>query len=161
MTCARCAEGGKSGWRKRGGRLRCMRAGRVSAMAQVAGTTRSNGGQEKRGREISRERGTRGNESRAKVLSLQTWQSSRKSQNPPTISRSTSPRHGKMTSVWVYAHTYVQYVYMYMRLRDRGVLHASEFASEGPASPALVAYSSVLGDAETRILTRARACVLR
>jgi len=46
-----------------------------------------------------------------------------------------------------------------MRLRDRGVLHASEFASENPASPALVAYSSVLS-AQTRILTRARACVL-
>lgn len=38
-------------------------------------------------RGVSREQG-----SRAKVLSLQTWQSSRKSQNPPTISRSTSHR---------------------------------------------------------------------
>jgi len=68
---------------------------------------RDNRGKEKGGRKVSRERGTRGNESRAKVLSLQTWQSSRKSQNPPTISRSTLPRYGKTTFVCVYIYMYI------------------------------------------------------
>lgn len=155
MTCARRAEAERTGGERR---LCCMRAGRASAMAQVAetcGTTRGRE-QEKGGRKVSRERGTRGNESRAKVLSLQTWQSSRKSQNPPTISRSTSPRHGK--TIFVCVRVYMCSVCMYIRLRDRGALHASESASErrpSPTSSILVAYLSVL----EQILTQARACL--
>lgn len=65
--------GGKGTREDTGGRLCCMRAKRASAMAQVAGTRgRGEGGggwQEKGGKgrkAVSRERGTRGNESRAR-----------------------------------------------------------------------------------------------
>lgn len=65
---------------------------------------------------ITRTRGTRGNErvARAKVLSLQTWQSSRKSQNPRTISRSTLPCYRKTTS---------GYICMYIRARETATCH--------------------------------------
>lgn len=152
MTCARCARRAEA---ERTGRLRCMRAGRTSAMAQVAGTCGEMGG-----RKVSRERGTRGNESRAKVLSLQTWQSSRKSQNPPTISRSTWPRHGKTTFVCVHLYTCIAYACTSACETAARYTQASPRASGGPASSALVvAYSSVLG-ADEDFNARARACVL-
>lgn len=117
-------------------------AGRASAMAQVAGTWQGNGGQEKGGRKVSRERGTRGNESRALKFSL-----------CKHGSRHASHKTRQRYLARLCLATGKRHLPVCIRVCIYSALHASGSASEWRP---LVAYSSVLG-ADEEFNVRARA----
>lgn len=107
MTCARCAvaERAVEGRRAReGDYVACVR-GELARWRRWQEHAGQRGAGKEREGDITRTGHAGQRVARAKVLSLQTWQSSRKSQNPPTISRSTSPRHGKTASLCVHVYS--------------------------------------------------------
>lgn len=166
MTCARWRGGGRSGR----GRLCCMRAGRASAMAQMAGTRGGNGGEAEEGGTGKGRKGDitstghRGATSRALKFSLckhgSRHASHKTRQRYLARLRLATGKLRPCVCACVCARTYIQHVYTCISVYEiaaRYTQASPRERTESPASPALVAYSSVLG-ARTRILTRA--CVL-